>query len=127
MKSYRGFTSTALRTPSPTAVNEGYKHAVGLPIEIVPEKDPLSLKSGEALPVRVLLRGEPARDLAVLAESSRPGYSTNHEVGRTGADGRIAIPVAAGQWRLHTIHMERSANPDAEWESFWATLTFEVR
>jgi hypothetical protein len=39
---------------------------------------------------------------------------------------RIAVPVTPGRWRLHTILMERITTPDADWESFWATLTFEV-
>jgi hypothetical protein len=47
-------------------------------------------------------------------------------VGKTDDEGRIDVPVTPGQWRLHAIHMERSTKPDADWESFWATLTFEA-
>ena len=47
-------------------------------------------------------------------------------IGKTDAQGRIALPVKSGKWRLHTIYMERIAEPDADWESFWATLTFEI-
>jgi hypothetical protein len=46
-------------------------------------------------------------------------------VGRTDAQGRLSVPVSKGQWRLHTIHMER-ASGDVDWESVWTTLTFEV-
>jgi uncharacterized GH25 family protein len=109
------------------APNDAYKTAVGLPIEIVPEKDPASLKTGESLPVRVLFRGAPAKGLDVMAASNAPAYAKNRSIGKTDANGRIAVPVTSGQWRLHTIHMERSTTSDADWESFWATLTFEVR
>jgi iron complex outermembrane receptor protein len=107
--------------------NDAYKHVVGLPIEIVPEKDPYGLKNGESLPVRVLFQGAPASGLEVMAASTGSATAKNHSIGRTDAQGRIDVPVTSGQWRLHTIRMERSTNPDAEWESFWATLTFEIR
>jgi hypothetical protein len=40
--------------------------------------------------------------------------------------GRILIPVKGGKWRLHAIQMERASDSEADWESFWATLTFEI-
>lgn len=103
--------------------DEGYKHVVGFPIEIVPGKDPSQLKSGEPLPVRVLLKGAPASNVQLFAATAG---ASNKSVGKTDANGRIAVPVAPGRWRLHTIHMERVALADADWESFWATLTFEI-
>lgn len=107
------------------APSEGYKALVGLPLEIVPEKDPYRLQSGESLPVRVLLRGVPAANLEVTAASTAPGF-TPRIVGRTDADGRLSVPMRPGQWRLHTIHMERAVGSDVEWESVWTTLTFEI-
>lgn len=105
------------------APNDGYRHIVGLPIEIVPEKDPSQVKSGETLPVRVLYRGVPAANLQLFAASK--GKATHH-VGKTDANGRIAVPVGPGPWRLHTIMMKRISEPEADWESFWATLTFDI-
>jgi len=95
-----------------------------LPIEIVPEKDPSQLRSGEALPVKVLFKGVPAKNLQLFAAST--GAPANKNIGKTDANGRIAVPVTPGKWRLHTILMERITAPDADWESFWATLTFEI-
>jgi uncharacterized GH25 family protein len=107
------------------APGDGYKTVVGLPLEIVPEKDPYRLQPGEALPVRVLLRGAPAANLELSAASTAPGFAP-HVVGKTDAQGRLSIAVSAGKWRLHTIHMERAAGSDVDWESVWTTLTFEV-
>ena len=101
---------------------DGYKTAVGLPLEIVPEKDPYALPPGDALPVRVLLRGAPAPNLEVRA-TAVAGKAT--VIGTTDAQGRVSVPVSKGLWRLHTIHMERAAG-DVDWESLWTTLTFEV-
>ena len=49
-------------------------------------------------------------------------------VGRTDANGRARITVkATGPHRLHAIVMVRCAAPEAaDWESFWASLTFEI-
>lgn len=103
--------------------------AVGLPIELVPEKDPLSLKAGEQLPVRLLFRGKPAAGIQVIASRSSAGApAITSPAGTTDKDGRVSIPIQGpSQWRLHAIQMERSADPSADWESFWATLTFEVK
>lgn len=108
------------------AAGDAWRTVVGHPIEIVPEKDPYALKPGESLPVRVLLRGRPAANLLVKAASTTPN-GAQHDVGRTDANGRLEVPVSAGTWRLHTIAMEQVQNDrDAEWESHWATLTFEI-
>jgi len=116
---YTMYAKTILVSGTP---GDGYKTAVGLPLEIVPEKDPYRLKPGEPLPVRVLLRGTPAQNLEVKATTAA---EKPRVIGTTDAQGRITVPVSKGQWRLHTIHMER-ASGDVDWESLWTTLTFEV-
>lgn len=108
------------------APDAGFSRAAGLPIEIIPEQAPDAMKPGESLPVRVLFRGTPAANVQVIVASAT-GKPT--PVGATAADGRISIRIpASGVYRLHALQMERCADPSAaEWESFWATLTFEVR
>ena len=103
--------------------------ALGFPIEIVPERNPYLLHAGEELPVRVLLRGKPAPHLQVEAAWADQGQSKTTVIGRTDSTGRIRVPLtSAGQWRLHSLHMERCAEPAvADWESLWASLTFAVR
>jgi uncharacterized GH25 family protein len=105
---------------------EGFKRLVGTPIELVPVADPYRLKSGERLPVRVLFRGKPIANVAVKAISTTTG-DKQRIVGRSNADGMVLVPVTPGAWRLQAIYMERSPNPDADWESHWTTLTFQVR
>lgn len=123
---YSKFAKTIVR------VGDGdgsFNQPVGLTIEFVPEKDPLSVKPGEALPVRLLFRGSPAAGIAVIGARTRASDpAAIAPVGQTDAEGRISIPVAEpGKWRLHAIYMERLKDPAADWESYWATLTFEVR
>jgi uncharacterized GH25 family protein len=112
------------------AANGFARQAVGFVIEIIPEADPYTLKPGASLPVQVLFRGKPAADLQIESSwaDGKSGAKTV-VVGRTGADGRLKVPLtAAGRWRIHTIKMEKCAEPAAaDWESFWASLTFEIR
>lgn len=111
------------------APSDFYRHAVGFPIEIIPQADPEGTHSGGTLPIQVLFRGKPAADLQVeMAWLAPNGAATKKVAGRTDRDGRLTIPIAGtGTWKLHTVLMERCADPAFDWESFWASLTFEIR
>ncbi len=99
----------------------------GQTIEFVPLVDPASLSPGQSLKVRILFRGSPAPNLHVEAASLSGGVVKQRDVGRTDSQGQINIPLdVAGIWKLHAIRMERSNSNKADWESFWASLTFEV-
>lgn len=104
-------------------------HAVGYVIEIIPEADPYTLKPGHFLPIQVLFRGKPAAGLQI--ESAWAGNKDRKTavVGLTGSDGRLKVPLpATGLWKIRTIKMERCAEPSvADWESFWASMTLELR
>ena len=106
-----------------------YRERTGLAIEIIPEADPYSLQPGATLPVQVLFRGSPAVDVAVESAWLEGGKSKMEIVGRTDKSGRVRVPLKAiGPYRLHAIVMERCADPKvADWESFWASLTFEIQ
>lgn len=123
---YSKFAKSLLVSGAP---DDFYVHSLGFPIEIIPEANPYTLQAGSQLPVRVMFRGKPAQGLPVESAWSGGGKSKTVVVGRTDAEGRIQIPlIAAGKWRLHSLMMERCAEPAvADWESFWASLTFEIR
>jgi uncharacterized GH25 family protein len=123
---YSKYAKSLLSAGSP---NDFHQTVTGQLIEIIPRKDPYRLKPGDSLPVRVLFRGSPAPNLQIEAAWAGPNGKAGQAVGRTDADGRITVPLAqAGKWRLHTIKMERCSDPKAaDWESFWTSLTFELR
>jgi uncharacterized GH25 family protein len=99
---------------------------VGLPLEILPLTNPLTVKPGTVLPVRVLFDSKP------LAEDNlgwdHPGLETSPRgTARTNAQGQALIPVDRPGWMtIRLTHMTRPKAPDFEWESFWTTLTFDV-
>lgn len=102
----------------------GYERVLGLRLEIIPEKNPLSLSGGGDLPVRVLFDGKPCPDLLVAALGTRaPGRPVQ---ARTGADGRVRLALPQRDtWLVKTVHIFPAPDPhDADWESLWATFLF---
>ncbi len=122
---YSKFAKSLLTAGAP---DDFFRHAVGFPIEIIPEANPYMLRPGTDLPVRVLFHGNPAVGLQLEAAWSSGTKSKTTIIGRTDKEGRILVPITAvGKWRLHSLLMERCAEPSvADWESFWASFTFEI-
>jgi hypothetical protein len=104
----------------------GFDRVVGLKLEIVPEANPLALKPGEELPVRLQWEGKPLADRQVSALSAR---DPRHPVrARTDAAGRARLKLPhAGVWLVKSVHLER-AGPDEplDYRSTWSALTFEM-
>ncbi|MBA2623138.1 MAG: DUF4198 domain-containing protein [Chthoniobacterales bacterium] len=98
---------------------------IGTGLEIVPEKDPTALREGDEFPVRVLKDGAPHADFSLnaLAAGEKKG-----ETRKTDAAGRVVFPVnKAGGWLLRGIDLRKSTRSEADWESDFVTLTFEVK
>ena len=111
-----------------------FAHVLNYPIEIVPVENPYDLSVGDALTVRVLLRGAPLASQLVYA--SYDGHHVHDTEGdhaeafstRTNALGMASIALTAtGAWYVRLIHMEESEEDGIDYESNWATLTFEIR
>ena len=99
---------------------------VGLPLEIVPLRDPFALKPGDTLGVRVLFRGKPLADANLGWDHPGDGPMPSGTV-RTDGQGTALVPVArAGLMTVRLTHMTRPKTKDYEWESFWTTLTFRI-
>lgn len=98
----------------------------GLPLEITAEFDPYAPEPPNEMRVRVLYLGDPVENAYVSATSRRAPKSAQHA--RTDGDGRVTFRLTdAGPWLVDCTHMvaaPESAN--ADYESFWASLTFVV-
>jgi len=108
------------------APHTGYDRNLGFTLEIIPEVDPYGLAPGGALPVRVLYDGAPLADTQV---SARPADGSQHRiVARTDAEGRATLRLdRAGVWLVKSVHIiPDPAGRKVEWESFWASLGFEL-
>ncbi len=103
---------------------------LGHVLEIVPEKDPAALAAGEPLTVQVLFRGKPlagAHVSAAYAGAEMKGHDFP-VTAETDAQGRALLKLdRTGLWYARLIHMVAAEDdPQIEWRSFFATLTFEV-
>ncbi len=104
----------------------GYDRVLGLTLELVPEKDPTALTTGAELPVRLLYLGKPLPGVLVAAFTrDQPDARVT---ARTDAAGRVRLRLDhPGVWLVKAVHMiPAPADAGADWESFWASLTFET-
>jgi uncharacterized GH25 family protein len=108
---------------------------LGFPIEILLDQNPYSLKFGQEISFRVLLNGKPLANQLVRASyegfhghDAKGGHINAREM-RTDKDGRARFLLTTKSlWYVSLIQMQRlSADPEADYESNWATLTFLVR
>lgn len=115
------------------ARSESYKHRLGYPIEIVPLTNPADLEVGGTLEVLVLEKNEPVGGQLVYA--SFEGHHSHDESGvhreaittRTDASGVARIELSrGGRWYVRLIRMLAVDEDGVDYESNWATLTFEV-
>jgi len=99
---------------------------LGLPLEIVPLRDPFQLKPGDTLPVRVLFQEKPLADANLGWDLPHDGDAPSGTV-RTNAKGEALVPIAqTGLITIRLTHMTRPKTAEYEWESFWTTLTFWI-
>ena len=110
---------------------ESLNKVVGQKIELVPLDDPYSAKVGDSVRVQLLFRGKPLPN--ALISSTYAGATdkpdTYAQSGRTDQQGIVNVKLThAGPWLVRTVHMLPVENDkDADWESWWASITFEVR
>ena len=100
--------------------------ALGFPLELLAERNPYALPRGEDLPIRLTYGKAPlAGALVVAINRQNPAQKI---AARTGADGRVRLRLhQPGMWLIKAVHMvPASGGSGADWESFWASLTFEA-
>ncbi len=110
-----------------------FAQPLGYPVEVVPLTNPYELKVGDRLRVRCLRQGEPLANQLVYAGYAPRG--SNGDEGdpapmqvRTDHQGMAGIKLERpGHWYIRFIHMRKVAEEGVDYESNWATLTFEVR
>lgn len=131
-RTYAKYAKTLLRVGDGAGAATVYTRPLGHRLEIVPEADPYALPSGEPLPVRLLFDGKPLVNARIVIGSTdaRTATQSNMTGVRTDAQGhaRLQLGRAGGVHYVHALHMiQATGRTDVEWESFWATLTFEAR
>ncbi len=103
--------------------DDSWKEPAGLALEIVAERDPTRLSSGDSLPVRVLRKGAPLPGFSLRADPGPKGTTSRRT---TDADGRAAFVLdRSGPWLLAGTDLRWDADARV-WRSDFTTLTVEV-
>lgn len=100
---------------------------LGFTLELVAERNPYAIRSGQDLPIRLTYENRPLPGALVVAMNrSNPAEKLT---ARTDSDGRVRFRLRpGGMWLVKAVHMVPApAGANADWASFWASLTFEMR
>jgi hypothetical protein len=112
------------------AVGDGgggaYATAIGQRLEIVPLDDPTALAPRATLRVAVLFEGAPLPRANLCWDLPGNGEDLAGSTW-TDARGEALVPIAQVGWMtVRLVHMTRPKAPSHEYESFWASCSFEV-
>ena len=95
------------------------------PIEFIPLQNPFELAVGETIEFQLMYKGEPLANEVVHFSSDN---TSKVSASITDDDGEFTFEIdKTGKWYVATIHMVESTEAGLDYESNWATLTFEVR
>ena len=103
-----------------------YKQVLGYTLELIPEANPYRLTAGDQLTFSLLLRNKPAEGL-LLQAFTRDQPELIQKI-RIDVDGHGTVNLdRPGIWFVKAVSIEPVAgDPQALWESFWASYLFEL-
>ncbi|MBT8493005.1 MAG: DUF4198 domain-containing protein [Deltaproteobacteria bacterium] len=106
--------------------SDGFDRRVGLPFELTALDDPFAAKAGTRVRFALTLDGKP--HAGALVELMSLGDMEVAAAATSSSKGIVALKIPkAGRWVVATTHMRRApAGVKGDWESLWATLTFEL-
>jgi uncharacterized GH25 family protein len=94
----------------------------------VPLSNPYAASVGATIAFRCLVDGKPLARQLVIAGGEHGGKPITERSARSDSDGMVRFTLeSAGKWYVKFIHMEPVARDSVDYESKWATLTFELR
>lgn len=111
-----------------------YRRKLGYPVEILLQSNPYDLGPGDDMTFQILYNDRPAAGQLIYV--SYEGFHGHDHAGghvnafklRTDDRGMARFGLKKpGKWYISLIHMKKVDEPDVDYQSDWATLTFEVR
>ena len=109
---------------------DNFSTQLDYPIEFIPLKNPYTLTVGDLMSFKLLYLGEPLGNQTVHVSSRKNLEEKGKEETslRTNEKGEVSFTIGnGGHWYIATIHMLESNEGNFDYESNWATLTFEVK
>jgi uncharacterized GH25 family protein len=98
---------------------------VGLPLEVVPLKDPYALGAADRLPVQVLYEGRPLPGaLVMLTNLEFDGHPVEQNLTDKSGETSFFMPKV-GSWLVNVLWTQPiQGNPDADFDTTFSSLTF---
>ena len=121
-----------------TAYQQDKDQHTGMPAELIALQNPFALAKGEALQVQMTWLQNPLEDIQVrvfeklgVDDEGKPKVTETRP--RTGEDGTIQFnPKPGAEYLLSSVVLLEKGSEhfakdlDAQWESYWASLTFKM-
>lgn len=106
--------------------DDTYKKVIGFPIEIIPERNPYSLKKGDPIRFKILYEGKPLFGALVKVWNRFDNRTTLQNI-YTEKNGVIETRISnPGPWMVSVVKMVPSKFQGADWQSYWGSLVFGV-
>ena len=101
-----------------------YQKVAGLPLEIVPLKNPYASNLGDEITFRILFNGKPLAFTLVKFWNKVEGRTFIQNL-HTDKEGTVTTRLSnTGSWMVSTVKMVPSQEATADWQSYWASLVF---
>jgi uncharacterized GH25 family protein len=104
--------------------DDTYRKPAGLPIEIVPLKNPYALKKVESIRFRILWQGKPLFGASVKVWNRFENRTMLQNI-FTEQDGTLETHLSnSGMWMISVVKMMPSKDKAADYQSYWGSLVF---
>lgn len=111
-----------------TKRTDSYKTVLGYAVEMIPQQNPYRLKSGDAIEILCIKDGRPLVGQPVSVGREAGGKLIEGKGATSDAKGHIKFKLdGPGKWYAKFINMSKITDPKLNYESKWATLTFEIK
>lgn len=123
---YSKYVKTVLQIGNKQSDN--YKTRLGYAVEMIPQQNPYKSKKGATIEILCLKDSAPLAGQTVLTGREAGGKLVAEKAVRSDEKGIIKIKLdEAGKWYAKFINMVKTGDPKLNYESKWATLTFEIK
>lgn len=107
--------------------DDTFKKIAGLPVEIVPEKNPYTLKVGDPVRFKILYDSKPFFGAKVKVWNRYKNRTTVQNIFAQ-QDGMIETRISnPGAWMVSVVKMVPSKDTKANWQSYWGSLVFGIK
>ncbi|QNH63440.1 DUF4198 domain-containing protein [Hymenobacter sediminicola] len=129
-EAYRRCAKTLVFVGNPLASDtaRAWSRPTGMPLELVPEQNPYTLKAGASFTVRVLAEGQPRPGQLVQVWQRSPRQAGRVFKLYSNQNGRVLFRLTEpGEYMLSTVRMVPATLSEADWQTTWSSLTFGFR